>query len=76
MTWLEYLCIGVIALIVVAVGASAYTEAKSPKLELVKTEWSCTKTIGVTSTMFIKSGDVLVPVPTTHQECITYERNR
>jgi len=52
------------------------SEAQSPDLAtLKKSEWVCAQSHPVTTTTYIMTGKVLVPVTNTHQECDQYNRS-
>lgn len=51
---------------------SAYREAKKPTFELIKADWSCTKEYEYITTSMVMSGKVMVPITTTHHDCIQW----
>ena len=51
------------------------SEAQSSDLAtLKKNEWFCSQSHPVTTTTYVKSGSVMVPVTSTHQVCDQYNR--
>ena len=50
------------------------TKSQSPVIQLTKTEWQCTGTKSESSTVYVQSGKVLVPVTTYHDVCVEYQR--
>ena len=49
-------------------------QSKSPTFELYKNQWACTNTQRIPITTYVKSGDVMIPVTTYHDECHQWNR--
>lgn len=50
-------------------------ESQSPDLAtLKKNEWVCSASHSVSTTTYVKSGSVMVPVTSRHQECDVYSK--
>lgn len=65
----------VLGLCVVGVSYAAYQSAVGEKIELQKTDWTCTATNPHVSVIYVESDKVLVPIETRVDECINYQRN-
>jgi hypothetical protein len=49
-----------------------YADAQDPHLSLNKTEWVCTSRHSQTTTTFVMSGKVMIPITSTRQVCDQY----
>jgi len=71
-------CMTIVWPITIVIGALpwlAYADSQSPVLAtLHKNEWLCAASHSVTTTTYVKSSNVLVPMTTTHQVCDQYAR--
>lgn len=52
----------------------SWMQEESPTLTLYKNEWTCTQTKRVPSTIYVKSGNVMIPVTTYHNECYQWSK--
>jgi hypothetical protein len=52
-----------------------YAEEQDPKLHLNKTHWSCTASHNQTTTTYVMSGKIMVPITSTQRVCDQYSRN-
>jgi hypothetical protein len=70
-------CIGVPIWAVLGLGPVALVQHESgPVLAtLLKSEWRCTASHAETTTSFVKSGDVMVPITSTTNVCDAYGRS-
>jgi hypothetical protein len=63
-----------LAVIVGILPWAAYADSQDPHISLNKTEWVCTARHSMTTTTFVMSGKVMVPITSTHQVCDQYNR--
>jgi len=69
MPWLTMLFISLVV-IAIPVLIFAYISANnSPTFELRKTEWTCTDSRQVSSTIYVQSGNVMTPITTYSDDC-------
>lgn len=62
------------ALVIGALPYGLYLDSSGPTIELQKSEWSCTRAHKETTTSYVMSGKVMVPITTTDDVCDAYER--
>ena len=62
--------VGVLALAIYV----EFTKAQSPTIALRKTEWECTGTRQESTTTYVQSGKVMVPITTYHDVCVEYTK--
>lgn len=70
-----WLLIGITVFVVGAIGALiyyGYQDSHSPTISLKKSEWTCTHSHRVTTTTYVMSGKVIVPITTTDNICDNY----
>jgi len=48
---------------------AVYLDMKSPTFSLDKDEWTCTASVERSSTTYVKSGEVLVPITSNYKHC-------
>ncbi len=72
--WPMVLFLTIVALFVAFVFVALAVDAQSPTISIRKDQWECTKSVDVTTTTYVQSGKVLVPMTITSQECTTYVR--
>ena len=68
---------GLILFVVGGIGMIIYSEVQrsnSPTMTLYKSEWECTGTRQVATTIYIQVGKVMVPQTTYHDECVEYKK--
>ena len=68
-----------IALIAIIIGLpffiyGFYIQSTSPIFSLYKNQWNCTQSKNVTTTTYNLVGKVMVPITSTHEECIQYTK--
>ncbi len=68
------LIVFVICLVAMVVATIAQLFSKT--INLKESEWECTSFVDVESTVYIQSGNVLVPHKTTNRECAQWSRKK
>jgi hypothetical protein len=51
-----------------------YQGRNAPTITLRKSEWVCTNTHKVPTTIYIKSGELMIPMTTYRNECLQWNR--
>lgn len=54
------------------VGYQLYQKSKSPTFTLIKDEWECREKYRYPVTIYVKSGSIMVPIVTQHEDCILW----
>lgn len=69
MPWFVGLILVVAVGMVLLIPVALYAEYKAEKFYLRKDQWTCTASRLETSTTYIQSGNVMVPITSTHKHC-------
>lgn len=54
------------------VALSAYIDSKSPSFSLRKDQWSCSASVERSTTTYVQSGKVMVPVTNYYNHCVQW----
>ena len=73
-SWFILVCLIILPLFLGLIIYAAWEDGKSPTITLKKSEWMVTHTRPITTTTYILSGKVLIPLTTTTEEPDQYTR--
>lgn len=71
---LEWMLIGIIAVVLLLSGIAFYLDATTEKFSLKKQDWQCTDTQVRNVLTTIMVGDKMSMIPSTKSVCVKYER--
>ena len=63
-----------VILAVLLLAACNGKEKREDVLYLKKSEWACTNMTRTVDTMYVKSGDILIPITSYDDVCLTWSR--